>query len=59
MDDAIEVYGTVAVLDHGIIKTKNGHLRRIRNFYRFLGLYPTTVEIKKIVSRRNVRFRIW
>jgi len=47
MDYAIEVYRTVTVLNHGIIKTKNGHLRRIRNFYRFLGLYPTTVEIKK------------
>jgi len=47
MDYAIEVYRTVTVLDHEKIRTKNGHLRRIRNFYRFLGLYPTTVEIKK------------
>ena len=58
MDDAIEVYGTVAVLGYEKIRTKTGHVRKIRNFYRFLRLYPKTVEIKKIVSRRRGRFRI-
>jgi hypothetical protein len=59
MDYAIEAYGTVAVLDHEKIRTKTGNVRKIRNFYRFLRLYPATVEIKKIVSRRKGRFRIW
>jgi len=47
MDYAIEAYGTVAVLDHEKIRTKTGNVRKIRNFYRFLRLYPATVEIKK------------
>jgi len=47
MDYAIEVYRTVAVLDHEKIRTKTGHMRKIRNFDLFLRLYPTTVEIKK------------
>jgi len=47
MDDAIEAYGTVTVLDHEKVKTKTGNVRKIRNFYRFLRLCPATVEIKK------------
>ena len=47
MDYAIEAYGTVTVLDHEKVKTKTGNVRKIRNFYRFLRLYPATVEIKK------------
>ena len=34
MDYAIEVYRTVAVLDHEKIRTKTGHVRKIRDFYR-------------------------
>ena len=59
MDDAIEAYGTVTVLDHEKIRTKNGHVRKIRNFYRFLRLYPTTVVIKKDCFEKKGRFRIW